>query len=168
MQSSKWKALKMWRICVLVCRYLNKLAFLSCHSLWSCSVWCVPVRVLEALLDSLARAWPAIWEQRQTRVSELHRYRDQWPWLQRGLSWSANNIPRVLHEDQPHLSWYSSRCSGRNKGELCTQCTNASSDHWTNLFCSVSTSNLSLALMNTYIAKELQLDYLVHWSTVNS
>lgn len=146
MQSCEQKILQIWHACVfLVCRYLSKLALLSCHSLWSCSLWCVPVRVLEALLDPLARTWPAIWEQRQqTGIPELHRYRDQWPWIQWRFSGSADNLSRVLHEDQPHLPWYSVRCSNWNEGELRTQCANASSDHWTHLFCSVSNSNLSL------------------------
>lgn len=138
----------------LVCRYLHKLALLSCHSLWSCSVRRLSVRVLEALLDPLARAWSAIWEQRQqTRITELHRYRDQWPWLQRGLSESAYSLSGVLHEDQPHLPWYSTRRSGRNEGELRPQCANASSDHWASLFCSVSNSSFSLILINTDTVK---------------
>lgn len=145
----------MWHAYVfLVSRYLNKLALLSCHSLWPCSVWCLSVRILEALLDPLARAWSAIWEHRQqTRIAELHRYRDQWPWLQWGLSETAYSLSRVLHEDQPHLPWYSIRCSGRNEGELCTECANASSGHWTNLFWSVSNSNFSVILMNTDTVK---------------
>lgn len=146
----------------LVCRYLNKLALLSRHRLWSCSVRCLSVRVLEALLDPLARAWSAIWEQRQqTGITELHRYGDQWPWLQWGLSESAHSLPGVLHEDQPHLPWYSIRRSGRNEGELRTQCANASSDHWASLFCSVSNSSFSLILINTDTVKR------AHWSMKN-
>ena len=95
------KSTKMWHVCVFfICRYLSKLALPSCHSLWSCSVWCLSVRVLEALLDPLAGAWSAVWEQRQqTRITELHRYRDQWPWLQWGLSGSVYSLSGVLHED---------------------------------------------------------------------
>lgn len=160
----------MWHACVSpICRYLSKLALLSCHSLRPCSVWCLSVRILEALLDPLARAWFAIWKQRQqTRIPELHRHRDQWPWLQWGLSRSAYSLSRVLHEDQPHLSWYSIRCSGRIEGELRTQHANAASDHWTNLFCSVSNSSFSLILMNAGTAKRTQLGYAVHWSTKNA
>lgn len=163
------KSAEVWRGCVcLVCRYLNKLALLGCHGLWPGSVWRVPVRVLEAVLDPLAGAGFAVREQGQQAGAAALRGRGaQWPWLQRGLPGPACRLSRGLHEDQPHLPWPSIRHPGGNEGELRAQCANAAADHWANLVCPVSSSSFSLLLMNAGTVQKAQLDYTAHRSKKN-